>query len=877
METPVFLNEPPTAGPVPASAPSLRRNEVHRTVWPDLTAVRGLVPDRPRSAGGGTVLLRAQLIDAIDDAVFAVDPDGAVLFMNAAAERLYGCSAAWAEGRIATDVLAWDLPDDIIASMVRCTDRASTWTGDLGLRSERPSRISVTIAPLHIAGATAAMVASARDTSERDGARAALHHRMTHDAATGLSNRQGAAQRLEELVDAHDGTTAMTVIRLDLEGLRSVSEAFGEPASCEVIKAVAHAVARSAHTGDIVARASDASFTICCPHLAGEAQAHDLAERLRQVATHPTPVGGTRVALRAAAGIVVDREGTRSEELLHRADIAASHQRERGRSESTLYDDALRQHILRQVDLEALIRRAIATGEVGLAYQPVVQLSDQTVVGAEALLRMVDDRGAAVPPPDIIRIAERTGLISDLGLVILRTACSEAARWQREHPERPIGVAVNVSASQLDDDGFPDEVERALRASGLDPARLTLEMTETVLMADSDRSTRQLARLKMIGVRLSADDFGTGYSSLAYLKRFPLDAIKADLSFVAGLPDSPEDVAVVAAIVAMADAVGLHVIAEGVENLRQLSELERLGCGFGQGYLWSRAVPGDELLELVEGRARSAPADDPAAPDDAGPDPAVEDRGVELSLRTFAHEVRNPLSVVTGLASLLEGDEHTTMGPIETGRHIRRAGERIERLLGTLDDIVAIDEGRLRLDARPLDLRALVADLVADLQHPSDVTIELHRTAGGPIWVHADPGRVGQVLANLFANAAKFSPPGGAIEAIVAERGTWADVSILDRGPGIADADVALAFRKFGRLDRTVEGTGMGLYLARGIARAHGGEVCYRRRSPAGGSIFNLRLPTTVRFPGSGGGPGPADEAQRAGPSNPRHGDPLLA
>lgn len=840
METPVFLTRSPMWSRSKAVA-DLRSTVGRPAGRPNLISVSEGDDARSMRLSGGTLLLRAHLLDAIGEAVVAIDADGAVLCMNAAAEELYGCSSTWAEGRTAVDILAWDLPDDIVARMVRCSPDATEWTGDVVVRSEAPRRVCVAIAPVRVAGDVVAMVATARDDGERQIARAALLRHLTHDEGTGLLNRKGAVARIDELLRERVAEDRpMVVIRFDLDGLRPISEAFGEEAARTVNRSVAHDVARAAHTGDIVARTSDASLLVCCPHLTGEPQAIELVDRLRQIATRPVAIDGNRVALRAAAGIVVDHEGALAEELLHRADIAVAHQREHGRTDATVYDDTLRHQILRQVDIEGMVRRAIATDEVALAYQPVVRIADQVIVGAEALLRMADGAGAPVAAPEVVGVAERTGLISDLGLVILRTACREAARWQHEHPERPIGVAVNVSASQLDDDAFPEHVAAALHATGLDPARLTLEMTEDVLMADSARSARQLARLKMIGVHLSADDFGTGYSSLAYLKRFPLDVIKADLSFVAGLPDSPEDVAIVSAIVAMANAVGLQVVAEGVENLRQLGELERLGCGFGQGYLWSRAVPGDELLALVEqGHEAAAPA---STDEVTGAGPAGGD-GLDLAFRAFVHEVRNPLSIVTGWAALLEGDDPDPAEAAEAGAHIRRAGERIDRLLVSLDDVVSLEEGRLRLDAGPVDLRELVGDLLDGMAPRLRSPVLFDRSASPSAVVHADAARVEQVVTNLVSNAVKFSPADAPVEVVLGLHGSWADVSVLDRGPGIAEQDVALVFRKFGRVDRTAVGTGMGLYLARGIARAHGGEVCYRRRGPDGGAIFNLRLP----------------------------------
>lgn len=786
--------------------------------------------------------LRAHLVDAVGEAVVAIGPDGRVVYVNPPAEELYACSAGDALGRPASDVLGWGLPDDVVARMVTCDHDAVTWTGDLTLRDGATA--CITVAPVRIAGEVVAMVASAADTTERDLAQAALLHQSLHDEVTGLPNRRGLVARIDGALERHDfGASSIGIIRLDIHDLRTVSDSFGQMAASRVMETVSRSIAGAAHTGDVVARISGASFGILCPHVRRSSTATQLADRLRAVARQPVAVGANSVTLGASAGIASSTEGTEgAEELLQRANIALSHARELGRDESWMYDDEFRLQLLRQLELEALIRRAIALGEVTLGYQPIVRLHDQAIMGAEALLRMQDDQGEAISAFELVTVAERAGLIGDLGRLVLRTACREAARWQRQHPERFLSVSVNVSATQLNDARLPDDVEAVLKTTGLDAGRLNLEMTETVLMADSTWSIRQLARLKMSGVRLSADDFGTGYSSLAYLKRFPLDTIKADISFVAGLPDSPEDVAVVSAIAAMADALGLSVVAEGVENLRQLGELERLGCGYGQGYLWSRAVPGDELMELLDA-AESETELVVSQPGRGRTLALADEEGVDVALRAFAHEVRNPLSVVTGWAAMLETDDPRSVDAPAAGGHIRRAGERIERLLVDLDDIVALEEGRVVLRASAVELWQLVGDLIEDLGPRLGVSVALDRSGASPVNVHVDVARIEQVIVNLVSNAAKFSPPAGEIEVLVGRHDGWAEVTVLDEGPGIPEADIALAFRKYGRLDRRQPGSGMGLYLARGIARAHGGEVIYQRRSAAGGARFDLRLP----------------------------------
>lgn len=812
------------------------------------------VPRRLHDAAG--LRLRAHLLDAVGVAVVAAGRDGRVIYVNPLAEELYACSAGDALGRVVADVVSWDLPDEVVEGLMSCAGSTATWTGDVALR-DPGVEVAVSITPLAVDGEVVAMVASAADATERNRARASLLHQSLHDDGTGLLNRRGLVAGTAQLIEAHDfGAAPVDTIRIEVHELRMVSDAFGWAEAARVVAQLARSITGAAHRGDLVGRISASSFGVCCPHDLEPEGAVAYAERLVEVVAQPQAIGTSNLDLHASAGIATaGHAGVGVEELFQQADIALTHVRRQGRGGTCHYDPSLRLPIIRQLELEAVIRRAVALGEVALGYQPVVRLADQRVVGAEALLRMVDADGEPIPAFELATAAERSGLIGDLGLLVLQTACRQAARWQRPGAD-PVGVAVNVSALQLQDPRLAHQVDDALAAAGLDPARLTLEMTETVLMADTDRTARQLARLKMSGVRLAADDFGTGYSSLAYLKRFPLDAIKADLSFVAGLPDSPEDVAVVSAMVAMADALGLTVVAEGVETERQLQALEALGSTYGQGYLWSRAIPGEEVAAVIDRldvAARSAAAHPGAAPSARQVAmPAADD--LEAAFRSFSHEVEAPLAIVRGWADVLAG---ATGQPVGTaGTDLRRATQRIERVLAGLGTALALEEGRLDLAATTFDLAALVDEVLVEVDPQLRARVTVHRYRGTPPVVFADRLQIAHVITSLVRNAGTWAPLGSRIQlAVVAEPGGFA-VRVEDEGPGLSEDEVAVVFRKYGWVARAGDGADMGLYLARGIARAHGGDVSCEPRSPAPGSRFSLHLP---------GSPAPAaTEASRA-------------
>jgi EAL domain-containing protein (putative c-di-GMP-specific phosphodiesterase class I) len=287
--------------------------------------------------------------------------------------------------------------------------------------------------------------------------------------------------------------------------------------------------------------------------------------------------------------------------LLRHAEIAMARAKEDGRDRTVLFDEELRDVTTDRLGLLADLRHAVARGELRLHYQPIVALDGQRVEGVEALVRWEHPQRGLVPPDEFISLAENRGLIVDIGRWVLREACRQAALWVNAGPDgKPLHMAVNVSALQLASGaGLVDSVAAVLRDSGVDPSVLVLEITETALMGNPEAALEILTRLKALGVNLAIDDFGTGYSSLVYLKRFPVDLLKVDRSFISGLGQNQEDSAIVASVVGLARAVGVVAVAEGVETIEQLVALQELGCEFAQGYLWSRPLPPAELEQAV--------------------------------------------------------------------------------------------------------------------------------------------------------------------------------------------------------------------------------------------------------------------------------------
>ena len=579
-----------------------------------------------------------------------------------------------------------------------------------------------------------------------------------------------------------------------------------------------------------------------CGEVAAEADAILLAERVCAVLRGSFGITGQEVYLTGSVGVVVVPPGARmlAATAVRDAEVAMYRAKEAARGGYALFDLASHARVVERYSVEAALRRAIAQGELRLFYQPQVSMDSGRVVGFEALLRWDHPERGLLDPSAFLTIAEETGLIGPIGAWVLREACRDAVSWREARPEQRISVSVNLSAGQLSDPDLASMVSATLASTTLDPAQLCLEITESMLMEDAPAAVSTLRLLKALGIKLAIDDFGTGYSSLAYLKRFPVDQLKVDQSFVAGLGRDHEDFAIVDAVLNLARSLGLEALAEGVENQRHLAELHRLQCPLAQGYLWSQPVPAASVLPIL---------DRPATPGAAAPVGPVErpPRTTSSSIdivSTLTHELRTPLTVIRAYTeavqdALSSDDRETVLRGIGA---IERNAQTMDGIIKTLADAEALETGNLLLDAAPVDLDALVAELVeSSAAVVGDHTVHASGE-GGVVW--GDTVRLQQIVMNVVANAAKFSPEGQPIR-IELERGGAAGgvrLSIIDHGPGIPPELVGDVFRKFYRHDRTVKGTGLGLYLSRSLARAHGGELtCHR--ADTGGAELRLLLP----------------------------------
>ena len=397
------------------------------------------------------------------------------------------------------------------------------------------------------------------------------------------------------------GSAALLFV--DLDNFKVVNDVLGHEAGDELLALVGDRIAGAMRASDTVARLGGDEFVVFCEDISGEHHALSLVERLFDVLEAPFDVRQRSHHVTASVGIALADEGSTADDLMRDADAAMYRAKERGRNRHEVFDSEMHAWSRKWLETEADLRRALADGELVNVYQPIVQPGDGRIAGFEALVRWQHPTRGLLGPGDFIEVAEQSGLIVEVGIHVLREACGEAARWQTM-PGRlgePLRLSVNVSPRQLADPGLVDCVLESLEAAGLDPSLLSLEITESALVGDAESTLEVLRRLKELGVRIELDDFGTGYSSLTYLRRFPIDAVKIDRSFVSGLVTSPEDSAIVGAVISMGRSLGLHVIAEGVETSAQAEELAALGCALAQGFLFARPMDAQATHDLLRG------------------------------------------------------------------------------------------------------------------------------------------------------------------------------------------------------------------------------------------------------------------------------------
>jgi diguanylate cyclase (GGDEF)-like protein/PAS domain S-box-containing protein len=444
-------------------------------------------------------------------------------------------------------------------------------------------------------------VVSARDVTERRLLEEQLEHRAFHDDLTGLANRALFLDRLEHTgarISRSGGRYA--VLYVDLDGFKPINDSFGHLVGDQVLTAVSERLRAATRRADTIARLGGDEFAILVEEHQEAVDAARVAERILTGLRRPIRVDDVEVKVTASVGIAYDSDGDVPADVLRNADIAMYLAKRDGQDRFEVFEPRMHLAVVERLHLEADLQRAIDNDELRCLYQPIVRLTDRRISGVEALVRWEHPERGTVGPGQFIPLAEETGLIVGIGRFVLTEACTQVQRWREQLPAaRDLTASVNVSMRQFATSDLLADVAAALRSSGLPADALTLELTESALAIDPDRTLDLLHQLKALGVRLAIDDFGTGYSSLAYLHRFPVDVLKIDRSFVTSVVAGRQSPALARAIVDLGRSLDLDTVAEGIEQEAELVQFRDLDCSHGQGYLFSRPAPADATGRLL--------------------------------------------------------------------------------------------------------------------------------------------------------------------------------------------------------------------------------------------------------------------------------------
>jgi diguanylate cyclase (GGDEF)-like protein len=500
-------------------------------------------------------------------------------------------------------VIAPLLGDDRVVGVVVVADRF----GDVSTFGQEDIRLLETLA--HHVGVALENGRLGDSLSQLTRLKEELRHQAFHDQLTSLPNRTLFTERVAYALERQDrAKQSLAVLFLDLDDFKTINDSLGHPAGDQVLVTVAERLRRCIRPSDTVARLGGDEFGILLDDMSGPSDALLAAERIIQALSSPAYLDGREVSIRASVGITLDTHGEKADTLLRNADVAMYTAKRRGKGRYQVFESSMHVEMVERLEMTAHLARAVEQHEFTLEYQPIVNLESRAIEGIEALVRWRHPTRGLLPPSEFIPLAEETGLIVPLGWAILQEACRRAAEWQVPgHP--PLAVSVNLSPKQLSDPNLVTEVGRALGASGLDPECLILEMTEDVLMHETDDILLTLREVKALGVRLAIDDFGTGYSSLSYLERFPVDMLKIAKTFVDQLGNGEPRSPLVEAVIGLGEALGLRTVAEGIETAEQLDRLRGLHCEQGQGFLFARPLDERAMDTLLRQDQATAGAD----------------------------------------------------------------------------------------------------------------------------------------------------------------------------------------------------------------------------------------------------------------------------
>jgi diguanylate cyclase (GGDEF)-like protein/PAS domain S-box-containing protein len=549
------------------------------------------------------------LVQNSSDVVAVLDADGAILYESDALRRVLGHDPATRLGQpfgrdVHPDDIGWfsSLTAGLAAATgeqaaefrLRHADGSWRWVDAIGLN-------------LLADPAVGGMVLNFRDVTVRKGLEDQLQHEAFHDPLTGLANRALFADRVTHALarSARHPEDRLAVLFLDLDDFKVVNDSLGHAAGDELLSAVAERIRACLRRQDTPARLGGDEFGILVEETDEEA-AGQVAERILAALRQPFALDSRQLFAQASIGIALGTaaraagDGDSAEDLLRNADAAMYTAKSRGKGRFEFYEVRMHASALKRLELRGRMEASLAAGEFVVYYQPVVELVSGDVAGVEALVRWRQPDGSLALPAEFIPLAEETGLIGPLGRWVLEESCRQAAEWRLTTRDRTFSMAVNVSSRQLQDPEFADVVAHTLSDTGLPASELVLELTESALLDEGEGTSTTIASLKTLGVRIALDDFGTGYSSLSHLRRFPIDMLKIDRSFVDGIDGGEQgERALVRSIIRLAHSLKLETVAEGVERAEQLAPLRALGARYGQGFLFARPMEAPDIARLL--------------------------------------------------------------------------------------------------------------------------------------------------------------------------------------------------------------------------------------------------------------------------------------
>ncbi len=590
--------------------------EMPRTVADSLRALSSQVALALESAALTEDLLTQQsekrfasLVQNSSDIVTVVDADTSVRYASPSAQRVLGFAPAELEGTRFIDLVHPDDKTRVLSFLMA----PGEGEGHTGLMEFRVCRVdgqflfaeTLRTNLLHDANVHG-IVLNTRDISERKQFEEQLQHQAFHDSVTSLANRALFQDRVTHAIERQErDRKPIAVLFMDLDDFKTINDSLGHAAGDALLAEVGERLKQCLRAADTAARLGGDEFAILLEDGGEGIMAVDVADRVMQMLEAPFALEGKEVYVRASVGIAVTDGGETSdaEELLRNADVAMYMAKEKGKGRYQVFEPAMHDTALKRLELKADLQRALEHDEFILNFQPVIELETGRINGVEALIRWIHPVRGLVPPLDFIPLAEETGLIVPIGRWVLAEACRTAVEVQARFPSSPtFHMAVNLSARQLVRPEIVDEVREILDETGLSPVSLILEITESVMMQDMELSIERLTELKSLGVQLAIDDFGTGYSSLNYVRRFPVDILKVDKSFIDEVSQGGESSALTAAVIELAGILNLKPVAEGIERADQLQRLLELHCDLGQGFYFAKPLPVDDLQALLHER-----------------------------------------------------------------------------------------------------------------------------------------------------------------------------------------------------------------------------------------------------------------------------------